>query len=61
VSGYPKKVVLRSICGKKQRSLNKAFYLRPAHPGLSKGPTKNNFPFWDADPSRLAALLVGHI
>ena len=26
-----------------------------------KGPTKNNFPFWDADPSRLAALLVGHI
>ncbi len=26
-----------------------------------KGPTKNNFPFWGADPSRLTSLLVGHI
>ena len=26
-----------------------------------KGPTKNNFPFWDADPSRLAALFVAQI
>jgi hypothetical protein len=29
--------------------------------GWTKGPTKNNYPFWDADASRLAALLVGHI
>ena len=27
----------------------------------TKGPGKNNYPFLDADPSRLAALLVGHI
>jgi hypothetical protein len=27
----------------------------------TKGPRKNNFTFWDAEPSRLAALLVGHI
>ena len=27
----------------------------------AKGPTKNNFPFWDADPSRLAALLEAQI
>jgi hypothetical protein len=27
----------------------------------AKGPTKNSFPFWDADPSRLAALLEAQI
>ena len=27
----------------------------------AKGPTKNNVPFWGADPSRLTALFVGHI
>ena len=27
----------------------------------TKGPTKNNFPFWAADPSRLAALLEAQI
>ena len=29
--------------------------------GRAQGPGKNNYPFLDADPSRLAALLVGHI
>jgi hypothetical protein len=39
-----------------------ADYLRDGISELrAKGPTKNNYPFWDADPSRLAALLVGHI
>ncbi len=28
---------------------------------VPKGPTKNNYPFWAADPSLLAALLVAQI
>ncbi len=32
-----------------------------AYHDATKGPTKNNFPFWAADPSPLAALLEAQI
>ena len=35
--------------------------MRQAFAGPAKGPVKNNFTFLAADPSRLAAFLVGRI
>ena len=56
-------------CALAKKSDERTQFLRDAchaHPrgrasDTAKGPGKNNYPFLDADPSRLAALLGGHI